>query len=99
MSHSTAPHAPTLASEQRRRVVAGVVDDTVATIGDLHPRGRAEEIEAALRETHLPALAEAGYIEWDPETGEITPGPNFAEAAGHVEGLPLPDADLGSADD
>ncbi|MBP1923372.1 hypothetical protein J2751_002414 [Halorubrum alkaliphilum] len=99
MSKSTSPHAPTLASEERRRIVAGLVDDAVSTFGDLRPRGRADEIEAALRETHLPALAEAGYIEWGPETGEITPGPNFAEAADHVADLPLPDAEPESADD
>lgn len=99
MSHNTSSHAPSLADEQRRRIVAGLVDDTVSTIADLRPRGRADEIEAALRETHLPALAEAGYIEWDPETGEIAPGPNFDEAAAHVEDLPSPDPDAGSADD
>ncbi|ESS04195.1 MAG: hypothetical protein A07HR67_01182 [uncultured archaeon A07HR67] len=83
---------PTLASTLefplRRHVVAGIADDAVATVTDLHPRGRADEIEAALRETHLPALEEAGYIEWDRESGEISPGPQFSEAADHLAELP-----------
>ncbi len=100
MSHDTTPDTPALESAQRRRIVAGIVDDTVSTVGDLRPRGRAEEIEAALRETHLPALAEAGYIEWNPETGEITPGPEFDEAVDHVDDLPFPDVrGRSSADD
>lgn len=102
MVHDTiSTHAPELAATPRQRVVAGVADDTVEAVADLYPRGRAEEVEAALRETHLPALEEAGYIEWDPETGEIEPGPNFDEAAAHVDDLPAPSIDLksSSADD
>lgn len=38
---------------------------------------RAEQIE--LRHTHLPKLAEAEYIDWDPETGDIAKGPRFDE--------------------
>ena len=82
---------------ERRRVVAGLADGTVETLADLRLRGRADEIAAELREQHLPALEEAGYIEWDRETGTITPGPNFETAADHVEDLPAPDG--GSADD
>ena len=102
MVHDTiTTHAPELTATQRRSVVAGLVDDTVETVADLYPRGRAEEIETALRETHLPALQDAGYIEWDPETGEIEPGPNFDEAAAHVEDLPAPSVEMksSSADD
>ncbi|WP_066418236.1 DUF7344 domain-containing protein [Halorubrum aethiopicum] len=100
MSHdTTAADAPTPEFALRRRVVAAIADDAVESVSDLRPRGRAEEIEAALRETHLPALEEAGYIEWDPETGEIEPGPNFSEAAAHVADLPDPVHDPESADD
>ncbi|SMO45084.1 DUF7344 domain-containing protein [Halorubrum cibi] len=98
MSHdTTAADTSPLAFVPRRRVVAAIADDAVESVTDLRPRGRAEEIEAALRETHLPALEEAGYIEWDPETGEIEPGPNFSEAADHVADLPIHDPE--SADD
>lgn len=97
----SAAQPPTLASLHQRRVVAGLADDAVETVSDLRPRGRAEEIEAVLRETHLPALEEAGYIEWDRETDEVRPGPNFAEAAAHVADLPnpVPGPDPESADD
>lgn len=82
-----------VAAPERRRVVAGLADGAVETVADLRVRGRADEIDAELRETHLPALEEAGYIEWDREAGTIEPGPNFEEAAGHVDDLPMPDVE------
>ena len=82
-----------VAAPERKRVVAGLADGTVETVADLRVRGRPEEIAAELRETHLPALEAAGYIEWDREAGTIEPGPNFEEAADHVDGLPLPDSE------
>jgi hypothetical protein len=98
---TTGASTPTSTSERllRRNVVAGIADDAVATMTDLQPRGRADEIEAALRETHLPALEEAGYIVWDRESGEISPGPNFEEAADHLAELPDMTYDPESADD
>ncbi|TKX46399.1 hypothetical protein EXE41_10355 [Halorubrum sp. SD690R] len=82
-----------VAVPERRRVVAGLADEAVETVADLRVRGRAEEIAAELRETHLPALEAAGYIEWDREAGTIEPGPNFEEAAAHVDDLPMPDGE------
>ncbi|WP_128904572.1 DUF7344 domain-containing protein [Halorubrum amylolyticum] len=82
------PRTEPVAVPDRRRVIAGLADGAVETVGDLRVRGRADEIAAELRETHLPALEEAGYIEWDRETGTIEPGPNFEEAAEHVADLP-----------
>ncbi|OYR78570.1 MULTISPECIES: DUF7344 domain-containing protein [Halorubrum] len=82
-----------VAAPERRRVVAGLADEAVETVADLRVRGRAEEIAAELRETHLPALEAAGYIEWDREAGTIEPGPNFEEAAAHVDNLPMPDGE------
>ncbi|WP_435099314.1 hypothetical protein [Halorubrum sp. N11] len=87
----------TVATPDRRRVIAGLADDAVETVADLQVRGRADEIAAELRETHLPALEAAGYIEWDREEGTIEPGPNFEEAAAHVADLPDPGAE--SVDD
>jgi hypothetical protein len=87
----------TVATADRRRVIAGLADETVETVADLQVRGRADEIADELRETHLPALEEAGYIEWDREEGTIKPGPNFEEAAAHVSDLPNPDGEI--ADD
>lgn len=82
-----------VAASERRRVVAGLADGAVETVADLRVRGRVDETAAELRETHLPALEEAGYIEWDREAGTIEPGPNFEEAASHVDDLPMPDAE------
>lgn len=89
----TTDPATVVTASGRRRVIAGLVDGTVETVEDLRVRGRPEEIAAELRETHLPALEEAGYIEWDREAGTIEPGPNFEEAADHVDDLPLPDVE------
>ncbi|GAA0717010.1 hypothetical protein J2744_000671 [Halorubrum trapanicum] len=89
----TTDPAVAVAAPERRRVVAGLADGTVEAVVDLRVRGRAEEIAAELRETHLPALEEAGYIEWDREAGTIEPGPNFEEAAAHVDDLPLPESE------
>jgi hypothetical protein len=83
----------TVATPERRRVIAGLADGTVETVADLQVRGRADEIAAKLRETHLPALEEAGYIEWNREEGTIKPGPNFEEAGDHVADLPDPDGE------
>ncbi|SFR56990.1 MULTISPECIES: hypothetical protein [Halorubrum] len=87
----TTDPALVVSAPERRRAVAGLADDTVETVADLRVRGRADEIAAELRETHLPALEEAGYIEWDREAGTIEPGPNFEEAAAHVDDLPMPE--------
>ncbi|MGQ3328290.1 DUF7344 domain-containing protein [Halorubrum sp. FL23] len=83
----------TVATPAHRRIIAGLADEAVETVEDLQVRGRADEIAAELRESHLPALEEAGYIEWDREAGTIEPGPNFEEAAEHVADLPDPDGE------
>lgn len=38
-----------------------------------------DEVEKDLHDNHLPLLAEAGFIEWNQETGKITKGPRFDE--------------------
>ncbi|WP_050031756.1 hypothetical protein [Halorubrum halophilum] len=94
MTHDpSSEKAETMAMPERRRVIAGLADETVETVADLQVRGRADEIAAELREAHLPALEEAGYIEWDREEETIEPGPNFEEAAEHIADLPDPDDD------
>jgi hypothetical protein len=49
-----------------------------------------ERIRRDLVCTHLPELAEDGYIEWDPETGEIAPGRRFDELIPLLESLDGP---------
>ena len=79
------------------RTVAALADGAAETVADLRVRSTPDDVADELRETHLPALEEAGYIEWDREAGTISPGPNFDEAAAHVADLPMPDG--GPADD
>jgi len=95
--HTPSERRTAVATPDRRRVIAGIADGAVETVADLRVRGRVDEIAAELRESHLPALEAAGYIEWDREEGTIEPGPNFDEAAAHVADLPDPDGEL--ADD
>ncbi|MGM0371170.1 MAG: DUF7344 domain-containing protein [Halobacteriota archaeon] len=38
-----------------------------------------ETIRTALHHTHLPRLADAGYIEWDRKSSSIARGPQFDE--------------------
>ena len=56
------------------------------SVADVRPRSdSAERIERELRRVHLPMLEAAGYIEWDRETDEVTPGPNFGEIESLLE--------------
>lgn len=49
--------------------------------------GDREEVRSELREVHLPMLEEAGIIEWNRETGEISKGPNFDEVEPLLEAM------------
>jgi len=40
-----------------------------------------EQLELKLLHSHLPKLAEKGYIDWNPETQTIRRGPNFEDIA------------------
>ncbi|WP_394351193.1 hypothetical protein [Halorubrum sp. JWXQ-INN 858] len=72
--------ASVVEDERAMQVIAGLSEGTVTEVADLRPRGtQPAEVEAELRETHLPRLDAAGYIEWDPETGTISKGPRFGE--------------------
>jgi len=60
-----------------------------------------EQFEITLRHSHLPQLAETGYIAWDKDRGLIERGQQFDEIAAVVEslldaqaGLPEPLRDL-----
>lgn len=45
----------------------------------LQSENETKEDEMALAHTHLPKLDDAGYIEWNQETGDISKGPRFGE--------------------
>lgn len=71
-----------LGKSHRRRILIELrygrvnhVDDVVMRGGGSDPTGS----ELQLRHTHLPKLVDRGYIEWDPDTGEISRGPNYHE--------------------
>ena len=90
-SHGESGVGTVIDDHRRQQILAGLLEGSVATTNDLLLRGSPSEIEAELRETHLPKLAEAGYIEWDPETGTISKGPRFEELEARLDPDPAPD--------
>jgi hypothetical protein len=70
-----------LRKRNRRLILLLVKDGVVQTEADVMFRGGddSETVKMKLIHTHLPKLADAGYIEWDRETGTISKGPNFDE--------------------
>jgi hypothetical protein len=52
-----------------------VVDDITTDNEDLEP------LTTQLYHSHLPKLADAGYIEWNEDTQTIRQGPSFEEIA------------------
>lgn len=70
-----------LSSRHRRLILLLLNRGTVETEADVMVRGRSnkEQIETDLIRNHLPKLEEAGYIEWDRDTGKISKGPRFDE--------------------
>ncbi len=71
----------TLRKHHRRMILLLLKEGTVETQADVIVRNGNEikEGEISLVHTHLPKLDDAGYIEWDRETGEISKGPRFEE--------------------
>ncbi len=70
-----------LRTSHRRQILLLLNEELVETKDDVMMRGEgnSDEIELELETNHLPKLEEAGYIEWNRETGEISKGPNFEE--------------------
>lgn len=91
-SHNEPGVETTIDDHRRQQVLAGLLEGSVMTTDDLLLRGSPSEIETELRETHLPKLAEAGYIEWDPETGTISKGPRFDELEVRLDPERFPDS-------
>jgi DNA-binding transcriptional ArsR family regulator len=78
LSRQTDKILETLTERQRRVVLILLKRGAVETEGDLLFRNK-DETKAALVHNHLPKLEEAGYIEWDRESGTIEKGPEFDE--------------------
>ena len=80
-----------LASDYRRvllldllehgRVELGTRDGVIADGSGVDP----ESLQPGLFHVHLPELEAAGFVEWDPKTDAIEPGPRFEEVAPMLE--------------
>lgn len=77
-----------LSARPRRRVVASLVDvpaeRRVPLPDAIQPSTLAmdrEQLRLELRHYHLPVLADAGYVLWDPDRLTVQRGPQFAEVA------------------
>jgi hypothetical protein len=73
-----------LGDRHRRTIVRGVAEGWAADERDLllrngNGKDEADAVESELVRTHLPMLAEAGVIDWDRESGEVSRGPNFED--------------------
>jgi len=91
MNSETTPEEPTATGESRLPPVLNdryrlmitllLLEDGQKSESDLLLRGEPEsrEVKDDLVENHLPKLEEAGYIEWDRESGTISKGPRFDE--------------------
>jgi len=83
-----------LSNTHRRRILLAVADhnprdEDELTQDGITPDGtvdeRLEQLKIALQHTHLPKLAERGYINWGPDTRTIRRGPNFDDIAPLLE--------------
>ena len=63
----------------RRLILVELRQERTMQVCDLLFRNDPETARLALEHEHLPKLAEAGYVEWDWETDEVTVGPAFEE--------------------
>jgi len=70
-----------LSNSHRRVILLLLKEGSITTETDVMVRGEnsSTEAEMALVHNHLPRLDDAGYIEWDRDSGEISKGPRFEE--------------------
>ena len=70
-----------LSKRQRRLILLTLKRGEEKTESDLLFRGGDEMDDAELQlvHNHLPRLEEAGYIDWDRDTGTISKGPRYDE--------------------
>jgi hypothetical protein len=69
----------------RRLILLELADHTPQTEAEFETEelaadgGNSDWLEAELNHTHLPKLADSGFIDWNPKTDTITRGPRFDE--------------------
>jgi len=70
-----------VSNRHRCLILLSLKRGAVETTDDVMVRGESElnASELTLTHNHLPKLDDAGYIEWDRDTGEISKGPRFDE--------------------
>ena len=85
-----------LSNSRRRQFIFALINqhpidsDDLASKRLFHDGDTVAELQDELTQTHLPLLDEAGFIEWDRETGMVSKGPRFDEiqalldSMGHV---------------
>lgn len=66
-------------SERRTILLSLLKDPRECSIEQLQESIAAERAQQRLYHLHLPKLEEAGYIDWDPDSGRVSRGPNFSE--------------------
>ncbi|WP_435159811.1 DUF7344 domain-containing protein [Haladaptatus sp. DFWS20] len=79
-----------LSNVHRRRILLAVADHNPRDEDEFTPDEiptdtiadeDLDSLKTQLHHTHLPKLADAGYIEWDPMTETVRRGPNFDDVA------------------
>ncbi|MFC6720675.1 DUF7344 domain-containing protein [Halovenus amylolytica] len=70
-----------LSNSHRRLILLLLKQGRIKTETDVMVRGgnNSTEAELALIHNHLPRLDDAGYIEWERDSGDISKGPRFEE--------------------
>lgn len=76
-----------LRARHRRLVLLLVKEGVAETRADVTARGEGdpETVGTELAHNHLPKLTDAGYVEWDRATDEISKGPRFDEIEPFLE--------------
>jgi hypothetical protein len=81
-------HLTALADSYRRQLLVALLeqnpqnDDQIDALDAISKTGvEAEMLRTELVHSHLPQLADMGYINWERDRGKLSPGPNWHEIA------------------